>query len=76
MEVYKQKRVKHDEQDKLKEKKENQNEDDNEPNIGPRSKVSLLDQHSELKKKAEGMCVCVCIVSCKLKYLLVRASHG
>ena len=71
MEVYKQKRVKHDEQDKV---KENQNEDDNEPNIGPRSKVSLLDQHSELKKKAEGMCVC--IVSCKLKYLLVRAGHG
>ena len=25
--------------------------------IGPRSKVSLLDQHSELKKKAEGMIV-------------------
>ena len=23
--------------------------------VGPRSKVSLLDQHSVLKKKAEGM---------------------
>ena len=69
MEVYKQKRVKHDEQDKLKEKKENQNEDDNEPNIGPRSKVSLLDQHSELKKKAEGMCVCVyCFLQIKISF--------
>ncbi len=27
--------------------------------FGTRSKVSLLDQHSELKKKAEGECVTV-----------------
>ena len=67
MEVYKQKRVKHDEQDKVKEKKENQNEDDNEPNIGPRSKVSLLDQHSELKKKAEGVCV-YCFLRIKISF--------
>ena len=28
--------------------------------IGPRSKVSLLDQHTELKKKAEGNCYGAC----------------
>lgn len=28
--------------------------EETEPEIGPRSKVSLLDQHTELKKKAEG----------------------
>ncbi len=27
--------------------------------FGTRSKVSLLDQHSELKKKAEGKCVTI-----------------
>ncbi len=33
----------------------NDKTDDNQDNeLGPRSKVSLLDQHSELKKKAEG----------------------
>lgn len=33
--------------------------DDEEEEIGPNSYISLLDQHSELKKKAEGISRCV-----------------
>lgn len=30
-------------------------EEDDEINLGPKSNLSLLDQHSDLKRKAEGM---------------------
>ena len=36
---------------------EQQTEGDEEQAFGTRSKVSLLDQHSELKKKAEGIII-------------------
>ena len=36
---------------------EQQTEGDEEQAFGTRSKVSLLDQHSELKKKAEGITI-------------------
>jgi len=31
-------------------------EEDDEANLGPKSHISLLDQHSDLKRKAEGLC--------------------
>ena len=39
-------------------KSDRKEEEGEEEGVGPRSKVSLLDQHSELKKKAEGKWVC------------------
>ena len=50
LQKYKMTRNKIDEQVKLKEI----NEDEETTGVGPRSKMSLLDQHTELKKKAEG----------------------
>ncbi|XP_003384704.3 PREDICTED: probable ATP-dependent RNA helicase DDX41 [Amphimedon queenslandica] len=52
LEKFKQKRSRFEEQEKPKETTGGPEEA--EPEIGPRSKVSLLDQHSELKKKAEA----------------------
>ena len=49
LEKFKQKRIKPEEQE-TREKREVEDS----PDIGPQSKVSLLDQHSELKKKAKG----------------------
>ena len=54
MEKFKQKHVKVDEQEKP---EENVTKEED-PEVGPRSKISLLDQHSELKKKAAGLYVC------------------
>lgn len=63
MEKYKSKRNKPNIQEKPKISKPV----DTDAELGPRSKVSLLDQHSELKKKAEGIIVisverCYCIL--------------
>ena len=50
MEKFKQKHIKVEEQEKPEENVSKEEE----PEVGPRSKISLLDQHSELKKKAAG----------------------
>ena len=44
--------------------------------VGPQSKVSLLDQHSELKKKAEGEFSCVIFIKLLHVVMYVYSSQG
>ena len=65
MEKFKQKHIKVDEQEKPEENVSKEEE----PEVGPRSKTSLLDQHSELKKKAAGLYVCITCTCTMIHYI-------
>lgn len=43
---------------------------DEDEGLGPRSNISLLDQHQHLKEKAEGMWI-LHILHCNLLYMLL-----
>ena len=63
MEKFKQKHIKVDEQEKPEENVSKEEE----PEVGPRSKISLLDQHSELKKKAAGLYMYTTHITCTVQ---------
>ena len=74
MEKFKQKHIKVDEQEKPEENVSKEEE----PEVGPRSKTSLLDQHSELKKKAAGLYVyitCTCTMIHYIYYMYNDTLH-